>query len=148
MNTATASHPLAYTVEDFAALTGLGRTRLYEAIKNRQLLARKYGKRTVILAEDGRAFLASLPEQPARSRRMRDDEFERSTFVEFVRVGAMLDRMLGQCRDRDLAAKLAAVRRPVSAVVDALAERCEMWRVRRSSWRTSAATLGSALSRR
>ena len=53
---------LAYTVEDFAASTGLGRTRLYEAIRNRQLRARKYGKRTVILAEDGRAFLAGLPE--------------------------------------------------------------------------------------
>ena len=61
-----AKHPggmkLAYTVDDFAAATGLGRTRLYEAIRNRQLRARKYGKRTVILVEDGRAFLASLPE--------------------------------------------------------------------------------------
>ena len=53
---------LAYSVEDFAAATGFGRTRVYEAIKNRQLRARKYGKRTVILVEDGRAFLASLPE--------------------------------------------------------------------------------------
>ena len=65
MNIATARAPLAYTVEDFAASTGLGRTRLYEAIKNRQLRARKYGKRTIILAEDGRAFLASLPELTA-----------------------------------------------------------------------------------
>jgi hypothetical protein len=41
-----------YTVEDFDASTGLGRTRLYAAIKNRQLRAKKYGNRTIILAED------------------------------------------------------------------------------------------------
>ena len=57
-----ASPVLAYTVEDFAASTGLGRTRLYAAIKAKQLRAKKYGKRTIILVEDGRAFLASLPE--------------------------------------------------------------------------------------
>jgi hypothetical protein len=52
---ATTSDPrLACTVEDFAASTGLGRNRLYKAIRN--------GKRTIILANDGRAFLASLPE--------------------------------------------------------------------------------------
>ena len=62
MDATTAGPKLAYTVEDFAASTGLGRTRLYEAIKNRQLRARKYGKRTIILAEDGRAFVAGLPE--------------------------------------------------------------------------------------
>lgn len=65
MNHSPADAVLAYTVEDFAASTGLGRTRLYAAIKSRQLRARKYGKRTIILAEDGRAFLASLPELQA-----------------------------------------------------------------------------------
>ena len=52
-------------MEEFAALAKIGRTRTYAAIKNRQLRARKYGKRTIILAEDGRAFLASLPELQA-----------------------------------------------------------------------------------
>ncbi len=65
MNISAPDSVLAYTVEDFAAATGLGRTRLYAAIKSRQLRARKYGKRTVILAEDGRKFLASLPELQA-----------------------------------------------------------------------------------
>ena len=39
---------------------------------------------------------------------------------------AALDRMLGQCRDRDLAAKLAPIRGTVGAAVDDLGERCEM----------------------
>jgi hypothetical protein len=65
MNVNAAGPVLAYTVEDFAASTGLGRTRLYAAIKAKQLRARKYGKRTIILAEDGREFLASLPELQA-----------------------------------------------------------------------------------
>jgi hypothetical protein len=54
MDATTSGPRLACTVEDFAASTGLGRSRLYKAIRN--------GRRTTILAEDGRAFLASLPE--------------------------------------------------------------------------------------
>ena len=57
---------------------------------------------------------------------MRDDEFERSAFVELVQFAAALDRMLGQCRDRDLAAKLAPIRGTISAAVDELGDRCEM----------------------
>ena len=53
---------LAYTVEEFVQATGIGRTRVYTAIKAGQLRARKYGKRTVILDQDGRAFLGALPD--------------------------------------------------------------------------------------
>jgi hypothetical protein len=53
---------LAYSVEEFGAVAGLGRTKLYAEIAAGRLRARKAGKRTVILAEDGRAYLASLPE--------------------------------------------------------------------------------------
>ena len=60
MNAAAA--PFAYTVEEFATLAKIGRTRTYAAIKERKLRAVKYGKRTLILPEDGRAFLSSLPE--------------------------------------------------------------------------------------
>jgi excisionase family DNA binding protein len=52
---------LGYRVEEFAAETGIGRTKLYAEIAAGRLRARKVGKRTVILAEDGRAYLASLP---------------------------------------------------------------------------------------
>jgi hypothetical protein len=53
---------LAYSVEEFGAVTGLGRTKLYAEIAAGRLRARKAGKRTIILAEDGRAYLAGLPE--------------------------------------------------------------------------------------
>ena len=56
------------------------------------------------------------------------DEFERATHTELVQFAAALDRMLAQCCDRDLAAKLAPIRGHVSAATDALAERCQMVR--------------------
>ena len=56
---------LAYTIPEFCAASGIGRTRVYAAIAERKLRARKYGARTVILAEDGRKFLAGLPDLQA-----------------------------------------------------------------------------------
>jgi excisionase family DNA binding protein len=51
----------ALSIKETCAVTGLGRTKLYEAISNRHLIARKYGKRTLILKSDLLAFLSSLP---------------------------------------------------------------------------------------
>jgi hypothetical protein len=66
LHSTPASDALAYRVEDFARVSGLGRTKIYEVIKNRKLRARKFGKRTIILDSDGREFLNSLPDlQPA-----------------------------------------------------------------------------------
>ena len=56
------SAPLAFTLDEFVRATGIGRTKAYDAIKAGTLRARKYGKRTLILADDARAFLSSLPE--------------------------------------------------------------------------------------
>jgi len=56
---------LARSVEDFAIATSIGRTTVYAEIAAGRLKARKVGKRTLILDEDGRAFLASLPELQA-----------------------------------------------------------------------------------
>ena len=53
---------LAYSPDEFADSTGLGRTTVYAEIKAMRLKARKVGTRTVITAEDARAYLASLPE--------------------------------------------------------------------------------------
>lgn len=53
--------PAAWTVESFAEQSGLGRTRIFEAIANGELRARKAGRRTVILNPDGVAYLESLP---------------------------------------------------------------------------------------
>jgi Helix-turn-helix domain len=49
------------SVPEAAHVSGIGPTRLYEAIGAGELTARKYGKRTIILRDDLRRFLVSLP---------------------------------------------------------------------------------------
>ena len=50
------------TLAEASVVSGIGRTKLYEAISNGQLTARKFGNRTIILRDDLLKFLASLPE--------------------------------------------------------------------------------------
>lgn len=52
---------LACSIKKFSDLTDLGRSTIYEAIKDGSLVARKMGKRTVITAPDGMRWLKSLP---------------------------------------------------------------------------------------
>jgi excisionase family DNA binding protein len=49
-------------VVEACTIAGLGRTKIYEAIADRQLKARKFGKRTIILRSDLERFLTALPE--------------------------------------------------------------------------------------
>ena len=43
------------------AIAGIGRTKIYQAINDGHLKARKYGKRTLILRSELHEFLANLP---------------------------------------------------------------------------------------
>ena len=52
---------LAYTIQEAAEVTGLSRSLLYRVHKERKIAFHKAAGRTVILAEDLQAFLASLP---------------------------------------------------------------------------------------
>lgn len=54
--------PLAYTIDDAVSASGIGRTKLYDAIRVGKLRARKCGRRTIIIDEDLRSFLRALPE--------------------------------------------------------------------------------------
>lgn len=52
-NPASNAHPrLAYSVLEAAAAAGLGRTTIYELIKQGRLPSRKIGKRRIIAAAD------------------------------------------------------------------------------------------------
>jgi excisionase family DNA binding protein len=49
------------SISEACAVAGIGRTKIYQAISNGNLKARKCGKRTLVLRGDLRDFLASLP---------------------------------------------------------------------------------------
>jgi excisionase family DNA binding protein len=51
----------ALSISEVCAAVGIGRTKIYEAIANRNLKARKVGNRTLILRDELRQFLQSLP---------------------------------------------------------------------------------------
>ncbi len=60
MQVATAD-TLAFSVEEAAKAAGLGRTLIFQEIRNGNLIARKIGRRTVILREDLERWLKSRP---------------------------------------------------------------------------------------
>lgn len=51
----------AHSIAEFARLSGVGRSFLYEQIKAGLLPVRKAGRRTLILRDEGEAWLANLP---------------------------------------------------------------------------------------
>lgn len=51
-----------YTITEVVEITGLGRTAIYDAIKGKRLRAKKWGRRTIVLAEDLAEFLKGLPD--------------------------------------------------------------------------------------
>jgi len=55
----------AHSITEVCAATGLGRDSVYGAIRTGKLIARKYGRRTVVLDDDMRAFLEALPKMVA-----------------------------------------------------------------------------------
>jgi len=52
----------ALSIAEASNVSGLGRTKIYEAIGAGSLKARKCGKRTLILPDDLREFLTNLPQ--------------------------------------------------------------------------------------
>jgi excisionase family DNA binding protein len=53
--------PLAFSVAEACSAARIGRTSLYEAIRSGELRALKRGRRTIVLANDLRRYLESLP---------------------------------------------------------------------------------------
>ena len=57
---------LAYSIMGASKATDVGRTKLYEEIKEARLRSVKVGRRTLILAEDLRRWLDSLRAKESR----------------------------------------------------------------------------------
>ena len=53
---------LALSPEQASELSGIGLTRIREAIADRTLIAHKHGSRTIVLPDDLKAWLRSLPD--------------------------------------------------------------------------------------
>jgi excisionase family DNA binding protein len=51
----------ALSIVEVTSVSGLGRTKIYEAIRNGSLIAHKAGRRTIVLPNDLKAYLAALP---------------------------------------------------------------------------------------
>jgi len=56
------SERLSVSPEEASALTGIGLTSIREAISSGDLKAKKHGRRTIILPDDLRAWLKTLPD--------------------------------------------------------------------------------------
>ena len=57
---------LAFTIAEAVQFSGLSRSAIYQALRHRELRAKKNGKRTFILGPELERFLAELPDyQPA-----------------------------------------------------------------------------------
>lgn len=52
---------IAITLDEASAISGIGKTKLYCEIRAGKLTPRKSGRRTVILVDDLKAYLTSLP---------------------------------------------------------------------------------------
>jgi hypothetical protein len=58
--------PLAYNIAEACAVARAGRTAIYEAIRDGALVARKRGRRTIILPEDLRRWVEGHPAVKAK----------------------------------------------------------------------------------
>lgn len=61
MSSSPIADALAYSIENAGTMAGVKRDTLYRAIARGELSARKIGARTVILADDLRAWLSRAP---------------------------------------------------------------------------------------
>jgi excisionase family DNA binding protein len=53
---------LAYSIDELAVLAGCGRDKIYQAVRDKKLRARKLGRRTLIIVGDAQEFLNELPD--------------------------------------------------------------------------------------
>ena len=53
--------PIAYPIEDVPAIAGVSRTRIFQAVRNKELGIRKAGRASIVMHNDLLAWIKSLP---------------------------------------------------------------------------------------
>jgi hypothetical protein len=53
--------PIAYPIEDTPAVAGVSRTRIFKAVRNKELTIRKAGRSSIVTHDDLMAWINSLP---------------------------------------------------------------------------------------
>jgi hypothetical protein len=61
----------AWSIKEFSKEKKIGRDTIYDAIRDGRLIARKLGRRTIILDDEGEEFLKSLPKLELKGPRHR-----------------------------------------------------------------------------
>jgi excisionase family DNA binding protein len=61
MTTNTPIEPVGLSIDETCVFTGFGKTKIYQAINEGRLAAKKYGHRTIVLRQAAQDFLAALP---------------------------------------------------------------------------------------
>jgi hypothetical protein len=61
VRTKASSTRRAYRLLEFCTVYGVSRDRAYADIRNGDLIARKVGKNTIVLADDAERYIASFP---------------------------------------------------------------------------------------
>lgn len=58
---------LSFSIDETAAATGLGKTKVYQLINSGQIKAKKIGKRTIVLKSDLDCFLTALQDYACKT---------------------------------------------------------------------------------
>jgi excisionase family DNA binding protein len=59
---------IAMSADEAADAAGIGRTQIFEEIRQKRLIARKIGRRTIIATDDLKAWLNGLPKARAEQQ--------------------------------------------------------------------------------
>lgn len=57
----TPATTIAYPIEAIPLVAGVTRTQIFQAIKNKELMARKRGRRTIIEVDELRRWISTFP---------------------------------------------------------------------------------------
>ncbi len=98
----TPPEQLAHTIDEVCKVAKLGRSSIYEEIRSGRLIARKCGRRTIILATDLHTWLDRLPRIEPEAVESADDQPEKVIAVEpaWRKLGDVTDDVLAEAKTR------------------------------------------------